>query len=51
MSLEGKEKLGLKVEKEGGMVMASTKPVDDRINDPKSVSELENNIDDVRVGL
>ena len=44
MSLEGKEKLGLKVEKEGGMVMASTKPVDDRINDPKSVSENENNL-------
>ena len=46
MGLEGKENLGQKFEKEGGMVMASTKPVDDRINDPKSVSKLENNITD-----
>ena len=45
MGLEGKERLGQKLEKEGGAVMALTKPVDDRINDPKSVSKFENNLD------
>ena len=44
MGLEGKESLGRKNEKEGGTVIAITKPVDDRINDPKSVSKFKNNL-------
>ena len=43
MSLEGKESLGRTDEKEGGIVRVDTKPVDDRINDPTSISNDENN--------
>ena len=44
MGLEGNESLGQFIEKEGGTVGATTKPVDDRINDPKSKSNHKSNI-------
>ena len=44
MGLEGNESLGQFIEKEGGTVGATTKPVDDRINDPKSESKNKNNL-------
>ena len=44
MGLEGNERLGQTNEKEGGIVEAITKPVDDRINDPKSESKNKNNL-------
>ena len=44
MGLGGKKNLGQFIEKEGGTVGATTKPVDDRINDPKSKSNHKSNI-------
>ena len=44
MGLEGNERLGQFNEKEGGIVGAITKPVDDRIDDPKSESNHKSNV-------
>ena len=44
MGLEGNERLGQFIEKEGGTVGATTKPVDDRINDLKSKSNHKSNM-------
>ena len=42
MGLEGKKNLCQFIENEGGTVEATTKPVDDGINDPKSESQNTN---------